>query len=627
MLKKTALTIHGITLATWLPYILGVLGLLIFIFQAFHFAHSTVISMDEGTYLVKGKWFLENKYTPFQEYGPVTNKMPMAFLVPGLSQILFGDGIRSGRYFSILLGVFILLGLWFTVRRVSTLWWATIAVWFIAINPTWIMYYSRAISQAVSSVFMIWSLFFVLGKKRSLWEICAGAFLGSLVVLTRQNLLPYFGLLLIYIVWEYGWKKGLIASLIGVGFFVIVHIAYWPEIFNMIWRPYFPTDIKQMITFLAPMEGIPWPHIINSYSWIDQIQAIAGGLRYSLLPVFIFIVVLLGYPFRHSVAQPTFKSIMFLFICYLSLGLIHLWAVLDNNDFLYSFPAYFLFFNPITLILLPIAYPHLRKRTGVFALSLMVIIIPAITAGIGLHLYRQVSNPLLNLTVPRITQMRLLPGTTHLWQMIYNKFHIDFYSQEYLLPTLAGFIVGVLFLLIGFIAWRLILKSIMNVSYTWFLASSFFIAGFVLTPTVIFSTGTGVVQCNEDIIQAYETVGKELREEIPPGSLVYWESNLSPILLSYIPDVHTFPSQLNRKFYFRMGGDPEILERRNYWNDELARRWLFEADYILLDEEAAKFWEPQLFGVYKGSFDQLKPTSNAVPCQDRTFLRVYKTIE
>jgi hypothetical protein len=46
-----------------------------------------------------------------------------------------------------------------------------------------------------------------------------------------------------------------------------------------------------------------------------------------------------------------------------------------------------------------------------------------------------------------------------------------------------------------------------------------------------------------------------------------------------------------------------------------------------LDEEAAKFWEPQLFGVYKGSFDQLKPTSNAVPCQDRTFLRVYKTIE
>jgi len=127
--------------------IIAVIGGVIFMFQALHFAHIQESILDEGLYLVKGYLFASGHYTPFQPMAPGPTRC--AFLSdPCFMQMLFGSGLRSGRYFSVLLGILILVGLWIIARR----WRKMVAagmVWIVAINPAFANGYSMAVSQAL----------------------------------------------------------------------------------------------------------------------------------------------------------------------------------------------------------------------------------------------------------------------------------------------------------------------------------------------------------------------------------------------------------------------------------------------------------------------------------------------
>jgi hypothetical protein len=39
------------------------------------------------------------------------------------------------------------------------------------------------------------------------------------------------------------------------------------------------------------------------------------------------------------------------------------------------------------------------------------------------------------------------------------------------------------------------------------------------------------------------------------------------------------------EFYYRDGGDTEYIEKRGFWNEELALRWINEADFLVFNEE------------------------------------------
>jgi len=97
-------------LPSWLPLILAGVGAILYLIQAIIYAHTTVSSLDEGSYLIKGMFYLNGVYKPFEPYGPLTNKAPFAFLIPGIAEYLFGAGLRTGRYFSIFLGLLTILG-------------------------------------------------------------------------------------------------------------------------------------------------------------------------------------------------------------------------------------------------------------------------------------------------------------------------------------------------------------------------------------------------------------------------------------------------------------------------------------------------------------------------------------
>jgi hypothetical protein len=92
----------------WLAEGLALVAGIAYLFQALRYAHTQVMILDEGSYLVKGFLFATGQYWPFQDYGPWTNHMPLAFLIPGYAQVLFGPGLRTGRYLAVFLAALML---------------------------------------------------------------------------------------------------------------------------------------------------------------------------------------------------------------------------------------------------------------------------------------------------------------------------------------------------------------------------------------------------------------------------------------------------------------------------------------------------------------------------------------
>ena len=126
--------------------LLSIAGLALYAMQLWTFAHSQLSVLDEGLYLYKGWLFASGRYNPFQDYGAWTNQMPLAFLIPGWVQLLFGVGLRTGRMLAILLGLLMLIGLWLTARRLGGAWVAAGCVMVMALNPAAERMYALATS-------------------------------------------------------------------------------------------------------------------------------------------------------------------------------------------------------------------------------------------------------------------------------------------------------------------------------------------------------------------------------------------------------------------------------------------------------------------------------------------------
>ena len=106
----------------WLAHLLAGVGGLWYTLQLWGFAHMQESVLDEGAYIYKGLLFATGQYSPYQPNGPWTNHMPLAFLIPGYIQLIFGPGIRTARYAAVVLAVLMLLGFWILARRFGGKW-------------------------------------------------------------------------------------------------------------------------------------------------------------------------------------------------------------------------------------------------------------------------------------------------------------------------------------------------------------------------------------------------------------------------------------------------------------------------------------------------------------------------
>jgi 4-amino-4-deoxy-L-arabinose transferase-like glycosyltransferase len=571
-----------------LPFIIAILIIGIYILLAIHYAHIIEPVMDEGTYLLKGKWYWDGTYQPFEVNGPITNKPPLAFYSLGISQVLFGTGLLSGRYFAIFLSVILLIGQWLTVKRLAGTWWATVSIGFYIIAPAWIIYFSRAMTQVVTSLLIVWSLYFMLGKDRTPSQLVLGGVLSAATVMVRQNMLPLFVLTLIYMVWENGFRKSLFPIIASLVAFIGLNLPYWPQIYPVIWQPFFPdffnTSMSAIFHFDLPTGDLGSAFLARNYSLVYEIQVFFDGVRYFFIP---FLAMLLSFIVlfpKALLSEKNHHKTAYLAVSFLILTVFHYAYALYENNVLYSFPAYFAFYLPIGITLIPLFFKDCLVLKNKVRQWILCITVVAISTGIGLSLYREIAPFFMNMNLPSISQRKLF-GPYELWDVLLNQYHIPIKVQEFIIPTAVGFLAGILILWIAKITQSVIKHRVKLQPYGSLLILLLFSLGILLSPTFILAANSSIATYpNMDIPASYEETANQLQTIIPDESLVYWDG-YTPILFLYLPDIKIFPAQLNMEFYYRDGGDTEYIEKRGFWNEELALRWINEADFLVFNEE------------------------------------------
>lgn len=614
-----------IEIASWMPQVLAFLGALLYLIQAWNYAHTTIPGLDEGSYLFKGYLYLNGIYKPFEPYGPLTNKAPFAFLIPGIAQYIFGPGLRTGRYFAIFLGLMTILGTWITARRWARNWLAAGSVWVFALSSTVIKIHAITASEVIIASMLAWMCVFVLAEERPLWQIVLGSILGAFAVLTRQNMVVVLPLLVLYVFWQHGKQKGIASLITGAAVFLMVHIYYWPNILT-IWAPWLPDNLTPFLNpFRLPGDAVPvWDPSIDFW---NRLIAFFQGIRYHFIPVVGSIFALILIPKKRDwKVTPAIRAGTFLALLYLILFAMHAWAAVASQYESYScvfcFTPYLTFFDPLGIILTVIVVSASWKQESTRAILISAIpLILILSAGIGLSSFDNIGPSILNLPVPRMRDGQFLPGTTALVDFITNKFGLELpLIKRYIALTL-GLVAGLFTLMAAFVIFRRMKTFQPRPVFGLVLLNVFFAMGLLLSP--LLHLGGSRADCEQDILSANEELGAHIANVIPADSLVYWDGGLSFTPMVYVPQARIFPPQINDGYTYRIGGDADTLFRFSHWNGELNNQWLNSADVFIIENKRYSYWKeffnPQEFEEYQ------KPTT-APSCEDGAGLRIFHRI-
>jgi hypothetical protein len=624
-----ALRLRHLVLHPWLAYLTAFLGGFAYLAQALLYAHTILSETDEGAYLYQGYLLATGVYHPYQANGPWFYTTPLSYLILGRIQAWFGPGLRTGRYFAIFVSMLMLLGIWIAARRLGGKWWAAAAVWVIALNPAQIKIYTLAESQVLVACMLAWVLALVLGEERSLWQVAASSFLAGLILLTRHNMAPILPIVLVYIFWQHGKKFGLWALLFGLLPVVVVHCIYWPDILA-IWAPWLPAKLTPFLnSFRPPQDGSA---TLKPLSNVLRLLAFAQGFRFNFLAMVgsLAFLILWQRPSRWKNLANA-RASLFLASLFFTLLAFHGWATLFNNFCVFCFAPYTMNFSMTVPLLVISSREVWVKQVSKLNQLILLLVLLLLSAGIGYTSSLRYDSEdlgawLLNIRVPRLkdffTTWRFLPGDVELWRVIANKFGLEYAASHWLVPTIAGFIVGLVLLAISIVIWHAYARkrgfAVMSFSMLIFL-----FAGTILSPTPVLGGGYTKYDCQGDIIHAYEQTGHYLAELLPPGSKVYWEGGTSIVPLLYTPGIRILPGQIYGFWSFSPDKDVERVLKYGLWNEGIANQWRNEADFILV--EANRYdvkWDE--FFLSGHQFEELKPSPQPIPCIYGTYLRVFQ---
>ncbi len=572
MIRKIEASLHRTWPVQW-AYVLALLGAVIYLVQAFIYAHTTVSRLDEGDYLYKGILFATGQYHPFELYGVWMDKAPLAFLIPGYTELIFGPGLRTGRYLAIFFGCLTLLGVWVASQRIShNKWLGVAAVWVIVLSPVVIFTYSEGISQATIACLLVWTLALALGEKRSIWELTLSGFLAGVMIMTRQNMIPVLPLLVAYIFWQHGWKPAMYSLLAGGGLLIFFHILYWPYIMQLwlIWLP------KSLQSFFADLQ-IPGVGLtLNDLPWESRLLSFFGAFRSDFLVLTGSLITLFLWPkTRAWKTQTDFRTAIFLETLFLILTLMHLWASLILNYCVFCFDSYIAFFYVSGILLLVVVINNLDKNVHPLRQVLLAVCVVVIIAGIGYSSFERIGNELLGITFPFLHKGKIVFFS--IWTILSNKFSLTQNASLKIISVAAGALGGLALLIVVFLIFKRLKRKDLNYAYV--LAVTILILGFVLSP---FLAAFKPV-CPTDVIAANEQVGAYLARTIPAGSLVYWNGGSSIAPLIYLPHIKIFPVQIDGTSTFLFSGDLQQLLKYGYYNAQLDQQWLSEADIVIVD--------------------------------------------
>jgi len=606
----------------WIAEVIAFLGGILYLFQAIKFASMQISILDEGAYLYKGYLFATGQTTPFQDFGAWGNHMPFSFLIPGYIQAIFGPGLRTGRYFSIALALFILIGLWIVSRRLGGRWWAMGAVWAFALNPMFSRFYSGAYSQVLIACLLIWIMVLILNERMIPWQIGLGSTLAGISVLTRMNMVLVLPLLIGYIFWQHGKRAGLLASTTAILTVIIGHALFWPGIMYL-WASWLPPSLTP---FLDAWRGIDtginvWaPNI----SFDNRVLSFWWGIRSNFVALagFIGLGILVFQP--KSWKNDFFRrTAIYLSIQLALLVATHAWASLGKNYCVYCFQGYLTFFTPVAFLLIILIFRGWEGGRSTWFVIYASILIIVLSIGIGYGTTRDLGRAMIEFSLPRLKEGQLLSGSVPLWGYLENWLGFPYQTTRVLIPSLIGLAFGAFVLIL---AWRIYRRVQSNqqvdVNFGLIAIGILLIFGLLLSPTRVLGNGYQDNDCDGDVIGAQETAGQYLAEVIPPGSQVYWDGTKSVVPMLYLPGVSMYLPQIDSVHTFRLGGNTQEMLRIGLWNDELAERWKQEADFVVVVERMYNSeWKDFL---ESGQFDELPRSPSVAPCQDDARLRIFR---
>jgi hypothetical protein len=591
-----------------------------YLFQSWYYAHHQISVLDEGAYLVKGFLYATGRYSPFQDYGPLTNHMPLAFLIPGWVQMLFGPGLRTGRYFAVFLGLVMLIGLWLLIHRLRGAWWAAAAIGIVAVNPALVKMYSVGVSQVLVSCMLVWTLYFSLGAKRNEAHLITASILAAAIWFTRINMAPVLLLLLAYIYWEYGIRVFTKCAIAGFGFLLLGHILYWPGVLK-IWAYWLPEQLTPFLnTWRLPPDSLArWSPTID---FTGRLNSFLQAIRFNLVPVTGLVAGTIMWNKSYGKNRKTEKSAMILLgVLFSFLFLLHAGASLVGNYCVYCFQVYLGFFDVLSIVFVILAFSYWVTTSSKLMNAATVLLTLAAGASVGFAAADAL--PPAEWLRPRFVRELLgikIFGSPEISAFVQNKFGLDFQRAVDLtrhvlliwIPILIGLLLSFLVLLL---AWRSSNRDEKKgkrrfgfAAWSWTLLIG---VAVLLSPTSILGAGYTSYDCSGDVIASYEGAGRVLAENVQPGGLVYWSGGDSAVPLLYIPYVEIFPAQLNDGYTFRIGGDSELIHRLSYWDEPLRTQWLEEADYLLIE---GRFYDD--FWVNTGNWVHVAQTPPVGNCRD-----------
>ena len=601
-----------------IPRFLTFLSGIFLLVRSFHYANILPARIDESLFLYKGYLFAKGVYQPFEPYGLWTNKNPLSFLIPGWFEVIFGAGLRTGRIFSIILGLLTILAVWIIVKKFTNEWLALLAVAAIALNPFYAWTFSQFISQSLAAVLLAWMLVFTFGKDRSIGQIIIGTLLAVLLVQVRQNMIPVIPFLIIYIYWENGKKTGNISLITGLISFVGLTALYWPEII----RNYLAVIPGFLQSFVIKTINMPDSTLVvaNVFPAIERAESFAQGLRTHFPEILGAFIACIWVFLPANKKKSSYKRVLFLTVLFLILFLAHLWASVFKNFCVYCFANYLAFFGILGAVLLALCLYQSKERISPFWVVSGIIFFIVLCTCAGFSIFQDTGHSLMELQIPRIKNLSLQPGTTELWRMLSNKFGLTFDELEIIIPTTFGFLGGILFWGISAVTQKFQKKGLPFLITTTFV---FAILGSAVTFPLNEQQYGGTLQtCSSSSISDYEAIGEYLDSQIEPNSKVWWWGLSGQIVLSYIDDIQIYPPQLNYMFNYILGGTSDRLYELGYWNEDLALEWLSQADYAII--ENTMFTGDVVKWLNAEQFDELPHTISINQCNTTDYFRVFR---
>ncbi|MFN2197550.1 MAG: glycosyltransferase family 39 protein [Anaerolineales bacterium] len=608
---------------TWLAYLAALAAGLLYGLQSWIYLHTLDSVLDEGAYLYKGYAFVTGQYQIYQDYGFWSNHMPLSFYIPGVVQAVFGPGLIVGRYFSLLLGMVMLLGVWLLVRRLGGYWWAAAVLWGITVNPAVIKMYSTAVTQVLIACMLVWVLALTLGGDRPRWQLALGAVLAGVMWMTRINFFPVLPLLVLYIFWEYGRRTGLIAALAGGLTVLLLHVFFWPEILRMyaFWLP------DGLFPFLSPWEPPAGTHYWNPrVSLTARVSSLFRTFRFHFLTLMSACAAWILWPKRADWKSRTqFRQAVFLTVLLLVLWSLHFWATMSKNYCAFCLEGYTAFFMILgwlllVLVLVQKASPIRSRWRDLITAALILVVV----VGIGFTMFEDLGLELLELRLPFISldggpSLTLLPDLS---KILDNKFSIDKRTSRFLIPSAFALILALCILGVSLLAliWQR-RKSSRPASFASWALLITLVLGVLLSPTRLLGQVYTTFDCGGDIPAAYTQVGEYLASVIPPGSQVYWKGGLSVAPLLYVPGIQIYPSQVNGDYSYFTDGDPNALQKYGFWNRELAEKWLVEADFILIEDRYFEDWFQSWVNL--DDYIELPASPDKNICRDNSKIRIF----